>query len=153
MEDLKKLEKKYDLAWDKFTKEDLEKAFELSDRYIDFMSKCKTERECVTEFIALAEAKGYVDINSVISSGKKLQTGDKVYANCMGKALALFLIGNEPMEKGFRILGAHIDSPRIDLKQNPLYEDSDIALLKTHYYGGIKKYQWVTIPLAINGVV
>lgn len=153
MEDLKKLEKKYDLAWDKFTKEDLEKAFELSDRYIDFMSKCKTERECVTEFIALAEEKGYVDINSVISSGKKLQTGDKVYANCMGKALALFLIGNEPMEKGFRILGAHIDSPRIDLKQNPLYEDSDIALLKTHYYGGIKKYQWVTIPLAIHGVV
>lgn len=153
MEDLKKLEKKYDLAWDKFTKEDLQKAFELSDRYIDFMSKCKTERECVTEFISLAEAQGYVDVNAVIADGKKLQPGDKVYANCMGKALALFLIGSEPMEKGFRILGAHIDSPRIDLKQNPLYEDSDIALFKTHYYGGIKKYQWVTIPLAIHGVV
>lgn len=153
MEDLKKLEKKYELAWDKYSKEDVEKAFELSSRYIDFMSKCKTERECVTEFISLAEAKGYVDINNVIAEGKSLKAGDKVYANCMGKALALFLVGSEPMEKGFRILGAHIDSPRIDLKQNPLYEDSDIALFKTHYYGGIKKYQWVTIPLAIHGVV
>lgn len=153
MEDLKKLEKKYELAWDKYSKEDVEKAFELSSRYIDFMSKCKTERECVTEFISLAEAKGYVDINNVIKEGKSLKAGDKVYANCMGKALALFLVGSEPMEKGFRILGAHIDSPRIDLKQNPLYEDSDIALFKTHYYGGIKKYQWVTIPLAIHGVV
>lgn len=153
MEDLKNLEKKYELAWDKFSKEDLSKVFELSDRYIDFMSKCKTERECVTEFIRLAEAKGYEDMNKVIADGRKLKAGDKVYANWMGKALALFLIGSEPLEKGFRILGAHIDSPRIDLKQNPLYEDSDIALLKTHYYGGIKKYQWVTIPLAIHGVV
>lgn len=147
------LVKKYELAWDKYSKEDLEKVFALSDRYIDFMSKCKTERECVTEFIALAEEKGYKDINTYIAEGKKLEAGDKVYANCMGKTLALFLIGSEPVEKGFKILGAHVDSPRLDLKQNPLYEDSDLALLKTHYYGGVKKYQWTTIPLAIHGVV
>ncbi|WP_346938984.1 aminopeptidase [uncultured Clostridium sp.] len=153
VEDLKKLEKKYELVWDKYGKEDLDKAFELSDRYIDFMSKCKTERECVTEFIELAEKDGYVDINQCIAEGRKLKAGDKVYANCMGKTLALFLIGTEPIEKGFKILGAHVDSPRLDLKQNPLYEDSDFAMLKTHYYGGIKKYQWVTIPLAIHGVV
>ncbi|WP_291584325.1 aminopeptidase [Clostridium sp. UBA6640] len=147
------LVKKYELAWDKYSKEDLERVFALSDRYIDFMSKCKTERECVTEFIALAEEKGYKDINTYIAEGKKLEVGDKVYANCMGKTLALFLIGSEPVEKGFKILGAHVDSPRLDLKQNPLYEDSDLALLKTHYYGGVKKYQWTTIPLAIHGVV
>lgn len=147
------LVKKYELAWDKYSKEDLEKVFALSDRYIDFMSKCKTERECVTEFIALAEKKGYKDINTYIAEGKRLKAGDKVYANCMGKTLALFLIGSEPVEKGFKILGAHVDSPRLDLKQNPLYEDSDLALLKTHYYGGVKKYQWTTIPLAIHGVV
>lgn len=153
MADEKSLEKKYELAWDKYSKEDLEKVFGLSDRYIDFMSKCKTERECVTEFINLAEAQGYKDINTYIENGTKLQKGDKVYANCMGKTLALFLIGSEPVEKGFKILGAHVDSPRLDLKQNPLYEDSDLALFKTHYYGGVKKYQWVTIPLAIHGVV
>jgi len=153
VEDLKKLEKKYELVWDKYGKEDLDKAFELSDRYIDFMSKCKTERECVTEFIEMAEKDGYSDINQCIAEGRKLKAGDKVYANCMGKTLALFLIGTEPIEKGFKILGAHVDSPRLDLKQNPLYEDSDFAMLKTHYYGGIKKYQWVTIPLAIHGVV
>ena len=149
MEDLTK---KYELAWDKYSKEDLEKVFALSERYIDFMSKCKTERECVKEFISLAEAQGYKDINTFISEGKRLQPGDKVYANCMDKTLAMFLIGKEPIEKGLNILGAHIDSPRLDLKQNPLYEDSDLALLKTHYYGGIKKYQWTTLPLAIHGV-
>lgn len=153
MGDYNKLVKKYELAWDKYTKEDLDKVFALSERYIDFMSKCKTERECVNEFIVLAEKEGYRDINSFIAEGKKLQAGDKVYANCMGKTLALFLIGSEPVEKGFKILGAHVDSPRLDLKQNPLYEDSDFAMLKTHYYGGVKKYQWVTIPLAIHGVV
>ncbi|EQB86548.1 aspartyl aminopeptidase [Clostridium punense] len=153
MGDYNKLVKKYELAWDKYTKEDLDKVFALSERYIDFMSKCKTERECVNEFIVLAEKEGYRDINSYIAEGKKLQAGDKVYANCMGKTLALFLIGSEPVEKGFKILGAHVDSPRLDLKQNPLYEDSDFAMLKTHYYGGVKKYQWVTIPLAIHGVV
>lgn len=146
-------EKKYDLAWDKYSKEDLDSVYALSDRYIDFMSICKTERECVTEFIARAEKYGYRDINDIIAEGKKLKVGDKVYANCMGKTLALFLIGSEPLEKGFRILGAHVDSPRLDLKQNPIYEDSDMALFKTHYYGGVKKYQWVTMPLAIHGVI
>ncbi|NEU04944.1 aminopeptidase [Clostridium senegalense] len=147
------LTKKYELAWDKYKKEDLKKVFSLSDEYIDFMSKCKTERECVKEFIELAEAQGYKDINTYITNGTNLKAGDKVYANCMGKTLALFLIGSESVERGFNILGAHIDSPRLDLKQNPLYEDSDLALLKTHYYGGIKKYQWTTLPLAIHGVV
>jgi len=153
MGDVNTLVKKYDLAWDKYSKDDLDKVMALSERYIDFMSKCKTERECVDEFIALAEAQGYKDINAYIAEGKQLKAGDRVYANCMGKTLALFLIGSEPVEKGFKILGAHVDSPRLDLKQNPLYEDSDLAFLKTHYYGGVKKYQWVTIPLAIHGVV
>lgn len=150
--ELKNLEKKFDLAWDKYTKKDLEDVQALSSRYIDFMSLCKTERECVDEFIALAEKKGYKNLETLVKEGTKLNAGDKVYANCMGKSLVLFLIGSEPIETGLRILGAHIDSPRLDLKQNPLYEDSDLAFLKTHYYGGIKKYQWVTLPLAIHGV-
>ncbi|MEG2353493.1 MAG: aminopeptidase [Clostridium sp.] len=149
----KNLEKKYTLAWDKYSQEDLKEVFALSNRYIDFMSLCKTERECVDEFVVLAEKKGYKDLNALIKAGTKIKAGDKVYCNYMGKALAMFLMGTEPMEKGLRLLGAHIDSPRIDLKQNPLYEDSDFAMLDTHYYGGIKKYQWVTLPLAIHGVV
>nr|WP_319001886.1 aminopeptidase [Clostridium algoriphilum] len=153
MSDVKNLEKKYEVAWDKYTGNDVKKVFALSDEYIDFISKCKTERECVNEFISLAEKNGYTDIDTYINNGSKLKAGDKVYASNMGKTLALFLIGSEPIEKGFKILGAHIDSPRLDLKQNPLYEDSDLALLKTHYYGGVKKYQWVTLPLAIHGVV
>lgn len=147
------LEKKYEYAWDKYTEKDLEKVLNLSQEYIDFMSKCKTERECVTEFIILAEACGYKNIQTLIKNGTTLKPGDKVYANNKGKNLAMFLVGTEPFEKGMKILGAHVDSPRLDLKQNPLYEDSDLAMLKTHYYGGIKKYQWVTIPLAIHGVV
>jgi len=147
------LEKKYEYAWDKYTEEDLKKVFNLSERYIDFISKCKTERECVTEFIILAEACGYKNIETLIKDGITLKPGDKVYANNKGKNLAMFLIGTEHLEKGMKILGAHVDSPRLDLKQNPLYEDSDLAMFKTHYYGGIKKYQWVTIPLAIHGVV
>lgn len=147
------LEKKYEYAWDKYTKEDLSEVFALSDRYKDFMSKCKTERECVTEFIARAEKNGYRDIKDIIKHNLSVKPGDKIYANNKGKALVMFHIGEESMEKGLNILGAHVDSPRLDLKQNPLYEDSDLALFKTHYYGGIKKYQWVTIPLAIHGVV
>ena len=147
------LEKQYENAWEKYTKKDLGKVFELSDRYKKFMSDCKTERECVNEFIKVAEKNGYKDINKVIKAKGSLKPGDKVYANNKGKALAMFHIGKAPLEKGFNILGAHIDSPRLDLKQNPMYEDSDLALLKTHYYGGIKKYQWVTLPLAIHGVV
>ncbi|WP_032120841.1 aminopeptidase [Clostridium amazonitimonense] len=147
------LTKNYEVAWDKYSKEDLQKVFALSDRYKEFMSKCKTERECVTEFISLAEAKGYVNIEDIIAEGKSLKPGDKVYANNKGKTLAMFLIGEENFEKGLKILGAHVDSPRLDLKQNPLYEDTDLALMETHYYGGVKKYQWVTIPLSVHGVM
>jgi len=147
------LSKKYDYAWDKYSKEDLEKVFSLSENYKKFMSDCKTERECVDEFVALAEKAGYANIDTLIAENKALKAGDKVYANNMGKTLALFVIGTEPFEKGMKILGAHVDSPRLDLKQNPLYEDTDLAMMETHYYGGIKKYQWVTIPLAIHGVI
>ncbi len=147
------LTKKYEYAWDKYNKEEVEKVFSLSERYKSFMSKCKTERECVNEFIALAEKEGYKNLEDIIRDGKTLKAGDKVYANNKGKTLAMFLIGKEPMEKGLKILGAHVDSPRLDLKQNPLYEDTDLAMMETHYYGGIKKYQWVTIPLAIHGVI
>lgn len=153
MQNLEDLKRKEGSSWDKYTEEQLQEVFNLSDRYKEFMSKAKTERECVTDFIALAEEKGYRDLKKIIENGESLKAGDKVYSNNMGKTLAMFLIGSEPMEKGLKILGAHVDSPRIDLKQNPLYEDSDLALMETHYYGGIKKYQWVTLPLAIHGVV
>jgi len=155
MEELKNndLAKKYEYAWDKYSEQDLEKVFSLSDGYKEFMSKCKTERECVTEFITLAEKEGYKNLDTIIKEGGKVKAGDKVYANNKGKTLALFLIGNESFERGMKILGAHVDSPRLDLKQNPLYEDTDLAMMETHYYGGIKKYQWVTIPLAIHGIV
>ena len=139
--------------WNKYNAKQVKDIFKFCDEYKDFMSKCKTERECVKEVIRLAKAEGYKDIEEIINENKKLQPGDKIYANNKGKAIALFIIGNESMEKGLKILGAHIDSPRLDLKQNPLYEDSELALLDTHYYGGIKKYQWVTLPLALHGVV
>jgi aspartyl aminopeptidase len=147
------LSKKYEYAWDKYSKEDLEKVFALSDRYKDFMSRCKTERECVKDLVVLAEKEGYKNLDTIIKENGSLKPGDKVYANNMDKTLAMFVIGTEPFEKGMKILGAHVDSPRLDLKQNPLYEDADLAMMETHYYGGIKKYQWVTIPLAIHGVV
>ncbi|AJA48686.1 putative M18 family aminopeptidase 1 [Clostridium pasteurianum DSM 525 = ATCC 6013] len=147
------LEKNYEYAWQKYSQGDLTKIFELADRYKNFISICKTERECIAEFIKLARKQGYSDINDIINDGKTLKAGDKVYANNRGKSLALYVIGKEPFEKGLKILGAHVDSPRMDLKQNPLYEDTDLAMLETHYYGGIKKYQWVTIPLAIHGVI
>lgn len=147
------LRKEYALAWDKYDEEDLKKVFSISDRYKNFISKCKTERESVDELIVLAEKEGYRNVQDIINNGETLKAGDKVYANNMGKTLALFLIGSEPLEKGLRILGAHVDSPRLDLKQNPLYEDGGLALFDTHYYGGVKKYQWVTIPLAIHGVI
>lgn len=147
------LSKKYEYAWDKYSKEELEKVFALSDRYKSFMSKCKTERECVSEFVIEAEKLGYVNIETLIKENRCVKPGDKVYANNMGKTLALFVVGTEPLERGMKILGAHVDSPRLDLKQNPLYEDTDLAMMETHYYGGVKKYQWVTIPLAIHGVV
>lgn len=140
-------------AWKSCDEAKLAQVNALCADYIKFISDCKTERECVEESIRLAEAAGYKNLNDCIEAGTPLKAGDKVYANNMGKTLALFVVGTEPMEKGMHILGAHIDSPRIDVKQNPLYQDEDFALLDTHYYGGIKKYQWVATPLALHGVV
>lgn len=141
------------LAWDKYDEASLKEMHTLADGYKKFLDAGKTERECVAEAIRQAKAKGYTDLNEAIKAGKTLKAGDKVYANCMNKALALFNIGTKPLSEGMTILGAHVDSPRLDLKQNPLYEDTGFALLDTHYYGGVKKYQWVTLPLAIHGVI
>ena len=142
-----------DNAWKKYDEKGIKEIFDFNEGYKKFISECKTERECVKESIKIAKNHGFKDLNDVIKSGEKLKPGDKVYANNMDKALALFVIGEENMEKGLKILGAHVDSPRLDLKQNPLYEDTDLAFLDTHYYGGVKKYQWVTLPLALHGVV
>ena len=140
-------------AWEKYDEQGIKEIFDFNEGYKNFMSLCKTERECVKETIRIAEENGYKNLDDVIKNGEALKAGDKVYANNMDKAIALFIVGERPREDGMKILGAHIDSPRLDLKQNPLYEDTDLALLETHYYGGIKKYQWVTLPLAIHGVV
>ena len=140
-------------AWEKYPEGKREEVFAFAEGYKKFISDCKTERECVTELVAQAKSAGFENLDEIIASGKTLKTGDKVYAENMGKMLALFVIGKQPLEKGMNILGAHIDSPRLDLKQNPLYEDTDMALLDTHYYGGVKKYQWVTLPLSLHGVV
>ncbi|MGN0039104.1 MAG: aminopeptidase [Coriobacteriales bacterium] len=140
-------------AWKEYTAEQLAELEELAAGYIGFISDNKTERECAAAAIAQAEAAGYVPLERCIAEGRALKAGDKVWAHTHGKALILACLGSEPLEKGLNILGAHIDSPRLDLKQNPLYESHDLALLDTHYYGGIKKYQWVTIPLALHGVV
>lgn len=140
-------------AWEKYDDSGIKEIFYFNEGYKNFISKCKTERECVKETIKIVEEKGYRNLDDIIKNNENLKSGDKVYANNMNKTIALFIIGEEPIENGMKILGAHIDSPRLDLKQNPLYEDSDLVLLDTHYYGGIKKYQWVTLPLAIHGVV
>lgn len=139
-------------AWKKYDEQSMKKVFEFSEGYKKFISDCKTERECVDEAIRMAKSHGYKDLDEVIRNQETLQPGDKVYANNMGKTIALFHIGKQPLEMGMNILGAHIDSPRLDIKQNPLYEECELALLDTHYYGGIKKYQWVTLPLALHGV-
>ena len=139
-------------AWKKYTEEEKAAVFAYGDEYRQFISDCKTERECVTELKKRAIAAGFQDMEAVIAKGITLKAGDRVFADNKGKSFAMYIIGQKPMEEGMNILGAHIDSPRLDLKQNPLYEDTDMALLDTHYYGGIKKYQWVTIPLALHGV-
>lgn len=141
------------VAWTKYNKTELRKLESVSKEYRAFLDAGKTERECVNGAIRLAEAAGYRDLKAIIANNEPLKAGDRVYADCMGKAIMLFIIGKQPMETGFNIIGAHIDSPRMDLKQNPLYEDTGLAYLDTHYYGGIKKYQWVTLPLALHGVV
>ena len=140
-------------VWSKYTAEERAAVNELAQGYIDFLSNCKTERESVTEAVRLAKAAGYRDLADIIAQGLSLKAGDKVYAVNMKKAIVLFHIGEAPIESGMNILGAHIDTCRLDVKQNPLYEDSGLAYFDTHYYGGIKKYQWVTIPLALHGVV
>lgn len=139
-------------AWEKYQSDKREPLMQFSENYRKFISECKTERECTAKFKAMAEEAGFSDLKEIISSGKSLKPGDKVYAVNMEKYIALYVIGNQPLEQGMNILGAHIDSPRLDLKQNPLYEDTEMALLDTHYYGGVKKYQWVTLPLALHGV-
>ena len=140
-------------AWKTYENKDKKELEQLNQDYIEFLSVGKTERECVKETIRQAEQNGYQPLEEVLKKGEKLQKGDKVYAAYMNKTIALFQIGEKPLEEGMNILGAHIDSPRMDVKQNPLYESEDMAYLDTHYYGGIKKYQWVTLPLAIHGVI
>lgn len=140
-------------AWEKYTASEFKKVDEFAKGYMEFISKSKTERECIDAIVKIAENNGFTELSKLQKAGKKLKAGDKVYSVCMEKTIALFIIGKNPMLEGMNILGAHIDSPRIDVKQNPLYEDNEIAYLDTHYYGGIKKYQWVTIPLALHGVV
>ena len=137
-------------AWKIYTADQLKELDQINSRYKVCLDEGKTERECVRLTVKEIEKKGYRNLKDIKGS---LKAGDKVYAVCMGKSIAMFLIGKEPLENGMNILGAHIDSPRIDVKQNPLYENEDLAYLDTHYYGGIKKYQWVTLPLALHGVI
>ena len=139
--------------WTTYGKAELKELNEVNEKYKDCLDKGKTERECVNLTVEMAKEAGYRSLEEVLKEGKALSAGDKVYAVCMGKTIALFQMGQEPISKGMNILGAHIDSPRIDIKQNPLYENEDFAYLDTHYYGGIKKYQWVAQPMAIHGVV
>lgn len=140
-------------VWKSYNETQLDELNELNRGYMDFLSKGKTERECVNYTVELIKKYGYRDLEEIIKNGEKLKPNDKVYAVNMKKSIILFNIGTNDIENGINILGAHIDSPRLDIKQNPLYEESEIAYLDTHYYGGIKKYQWVTVPLAIHGVV
>ncbi len=138
------------LSYTAAQKKELEK---IAAGYREFLDNGKTERECTDIAVEAAEKAGYKNLRELVKKGGKIKAGDKVYAECMGKTIALFNIGKDDIEEGMNILGAHIDSPRLDVKQNPLYEDSELAYLDTHYYGGIKKYQWVAIPLALHGVI
>ncbi len=141
-------------AWEKYPEgESRQPVNEFAKEYRRFLSNCKTERECVQEFEKRAIEAGFMELSGLIGRGEGLKAGDKVYVNNMGKAMALFIIGKQELESGMNILGAHIDSPRLDIKQVPLYEDTQMAMLDTHYYGGVKKYQWVALPLALHGVV
>ncbi len=140
-------------AWKSYKKNEMKKVETLADSYKDFLNRGKTERECVLYTVDALEKAGYISLEKAIAEEKKLKAGDKVYFNKMNKAVVAFHLGKKPLEEGMNIVGAHIDSPRIDLKQNPFYEDTDFALADTHYYGGIKKYQWVARQLALHGVV
>lgn len=140
-------------TWETYDAKQLKKLEKLCGEYREFLDNGKTERECIDTIVNTIEADGYVELESIIKSGGKLKKGDKVYSVWMNKSIVMFKIGEKPMTEGMNILGAHLDSPRLDIKQNPLYEDGGFAYLDTHYYGGVKKYQWVTIPLAIHGVI
>ena len=140
-------------AWKQYETAELEKLEKFAGEYRAFLNAGKTERECVTRAVAEARAAGFADLADIVKEGRRLQAGDRVYTAWMGKSFMAFIIGRKPLCEGLNIVGAHIDSPRVDVKQNPLYEDGDIAYFDTHYYGGIKKYQWVTIPLALHGVI
>lgn len=140
-------------AWKNYSKKERKELEKVNAAYREFLSVGKTERECVVEIVRQAEEAGYVSLETVLKNDRKIKKGDRIYAVCMNKSVALFQMGEKPLEEGMNILGAHIDSPRLDVKQNPLYEEGEMAYLDTHYYGGIKKYQWVTLPLAIHGVV
>ena len=141
------------IAWKDYNDEQLAELESLCAEYRQFLSAGKTERECTVLTVQMAEAAGYRNLEEIIEAGESVKVGDKVYAVNMKKAVILFHIGEEDIQKGMNILGAHIDSPRLDVKQNPMYEDSGLTYLDTHYYGGVKKYQWVALPLAIHGVV
>ncbi len=140
-------------AWTTYDGAQERACMDLSADYIRFLDRSKTERECIDYFVNEAEKAGYRELSSIIREGGSLRPGDCVYSVWMNKSMVLFRIGEEPLENGINILGAHIDSPRLDVKQNPLYEDSSLCYLDTHYYGGIKKYQYVAMPLALHGVV
>ncbi|MBR5579373.1 MAG: aminopeptidase [Lachnospiraceae bacterium] len=140
-------------VWNTYSADRLQEMEQFAKEYRNFLDLGKTERECIDFTVNMIEKEGYIELQRAIREGRRLEKGDKVYAVWMNKSIAIFKIGEKPMSQGMNILGAHIDSPRLDIKQNPLYEDGGIAYLDTHYYGGVKKYQWVTLPLAIHGVI
>ncbi len=140
-------------TWETYNEKQLKEVDVFADEYRNFLDEGKTERECVDYIVNAAEKNGYRELQDLIRKGGKLKKGDKVYAVWMNKSVVMFRIGERPMAEGMNILGAHIDSPRLDVKQNPLYEEGGFAYLDTHYYGGVKKYQWVTLPLALHGVM
>lgn len=140
-------------TWETYSSKQLKEVDAFADEYRNFLDEGKTERECVDYIVNAAEKAGYRELQTVMKKGDSLKKGDKVYAVWMNKSVVLFRIGEKPMAEGMNILGAHIDSPRLDVKQNPLYEEGGFAYLDTHYYGGVKKYQWVTLPLALHGVM
>ena len=140
-------------AWAKYDEAGMEKIEAFAKNYCAFLDHGKTERECVAQAVKAAQDAGFTDLKQATKEGRQLAAGDRVYVNWMNKSFMSFIVGREPLETGMNILGAHIDSPRLDVKQNPLYEEADLAYLDTHYYGGIKKYQWVAQPLALHGVL
>lgn len=140
-------------AWTTYSEEEFAKVENFAKAYCAYIDEGKTERECVSASVRAAKSAGFSDLMQLVKAGKRLSAGDRVYVNWMNKCFVCFVVGEKPLTEGMNILGAHIDSPRIDIKQNPLFEDSDLAYLDTHYYGGIKKYQWLASPLALHGVI